>query len=69
MNQQLNLRELSNKEIIDLLWQAKGTPEAQPLYDELATRPQGETLSLDDPNWANKLSTILLGQSKPASNP
>jgi hypothetical protein len=28
--QQLNPSELSNQQIIDLLWQVKGTPEAQP---------------------------------------
>jgi hypothetical protein len=68
MNRQLNLSELSNKEIIDLLWQVKGTPEAQPLYDELANRPQGETLSLDDPSWAAKLSAMLLGHSQSVTN-
>jgi hypothetical protein len=28
--QQLNRSELSNQQIIDLLWPVKGTPEAQP---------------------------------------
>jgi hypothetical protein len=60
--QQLNLSELTNQQIVDLLWQVKGTPEAQPLYAELAKRPQGETLSLDDPDWQAKFSALLIGQ-------
>jgi hypothetical protein len=66
MNQQ-NLSELTNQQIIDLLWQVKGTPEAQPLYAELSNRPQGETLTLDDPDWQAKFSARLLGQT--VSNP
>jgi hypothetical protein len=66
--QQLNPSELSNQQIIDLLWQVKGTPEAQPLYDELATRPQGETLSLDDPNWEEKFSALLIGTPQSVKN-
>jgi hypothetical protein len=61
--QQLNLSELTNRQIVDLLWQVKGTSEAQPLYAELAVRPQGENLSLDAPDWQVKLSTLLMGQS------
>jgi hypothetical protein len=61
--QQLNLSELTNRQIVDLLWQVKGTSEAQPLYAELATRPQGESLSLDDPDWQARFSTLLMGQS------
>jgi hypothetical protein len=40
--QQLNVSELTNQQIIDLRWQSQGTTEAQPLYPELAARPQGE---------------------------
>jgi hypothetical protein len=61
--QRLNLSELTNRQIVDLLWQVKGTSEAKPLYSELAARPQGETLSLDDPDWQAKLSTLLIRQS------
>jgi hypothetical protein len=65
--QYLSLSELTNKQIIDLLWQVKGTPEAQPLYDELANRPQGETLSLENPEWEAKFSALLMGQSQTSS--
>jgi hypothetical protein len=61
--QQLNLSELTNRQIVDLLWQVKGTSEAQPLYAELAARPQGEPLSLDDPDWQAKFSMLLMEQS------
>jgi hypothetical protein len=61
--QQLNPSEMNNRQIVDLLWQVKGTSEAQPLYAELAARPQGENLSLDAPDWQAKLSTLLMGQS------
>jgi hypothetical protein len=60
--QQLNLSELSNQQIVEQLWQLKETSEAQPLYAELATRPQGETLSLDDPDWQTKFSALLMEQ-------
>jgi hypothetical protein len=61
--QQLNVSELTNQQIIDLRWQSQGTTEAQPLYPELAARPQGETLSLDDPDdWQVKFSALLMGQ-------
>lgn len=60
--QQLNVSELTNQQIIELLWQVKGTPEAQPLYAELAARPQEETLSLDEADWQVKFSALLMGQ-------
>jgi hypothetical protein len=62
MNQQ-NPSELTNQQIIALLWQVKGTPDALPLYAELATRPQAEPLTLDDPDWQAKFSARMLGHS------
>ncbi len=67
-HQQLNLSELSTQQIKDLLWQTKGTPAAQPLYQELATRPPSATFSLADPDWEEKFSENLaqiLNEAKP----
>lgn len=59
MSNQLNLSELSTQQIISLLWQLKGTPQAQPLYDELANRPPKERFSLNDPDWEAKFAESL----------
>lgn len=58
-HQQLNLSELSTQQIKDLLWQAKGTPAAQPLYQELATRSPRATFSVADPDWEEKFTESL----------
>lgn len=53
------ISELSTQEIKDLLWQVKGTPAAQPLYKELATRPPRATFSASDPDWEEKFLASL----------
>lgn len=58
-HQQVDLSKLSTQQIKDLLWQAKGTPAAQPLYQELATRHPSATFSLADPDWEEKFSESL----------
>jgi hypothetical protein len=53
------ISELSTQQLKDLLWQVKGTPAAQPLYRELASRPPRATFSPNDPNWEEKFSASL----------
>jgi hypothetical protein len=60
---QLNLSELSTKQITDLLWVLKGTPQAQYLYKELSSRNDNQPLvALDDPDWETKFNAILASQ-------
>jgi hypothetical protein len=53
------ISELSTQQLKDLLWQVKGTPTAQPLYRELASRPPRATFSPKDPSWEEKFSASL----------
>ncbi|HEY9828035.1 MAG TPA: hypothetical protein V6D19_21565 [Stenomitos sp.] len=59
MSNQSDLSKLTTRQIIDLLWEVKGTPQAQPLYAELASRPARMTLEPDDPEWETKMSEFL----------
>jgi hypothetical protein len=59
MSNQLNLSELSTKQIVSLLWELKGTPQAQPLYEELANRPAKASFNPDDPEWEKKFRHSL----------
>jgi hypothetical protein len=53
------LSNLGTRQLIELLWEVRGTPQAQPLYKELSSRPAKLTLNPDDPNWEEKMSEHL----------
>lgn len=59
MSEQIDLSKLTTKELSEMLWQTKGTPQAQPLYAELSRRPPQFTLKPDDPDWETKMSEHL----------
>lgn len=59
MRHPTELSNLGTKQLIELLWEVRGTPQAQPLYKELSSRPQQFTLNPDDPNWQAKMSEHL----------
>jgi hypothetical protein len=59
MGNPTELSNLSTQQLIDLLWEVRGTPQAQPLYAELNRRPPRFTLEPDDPNWEAKMSEYL----------
>jgi hypothetical protein len=59
MSNQLDLSQLTTHQLINLLWEVKGTPQAEPLYKELSGRPAQLTLEPDDPDWETKMSEHL----------
>ncbi|MGB8700433.1 MAG: hypothetical protein WCD18_13540 [Thermosynechococcaceae cyanobacterium] len=59
MSNQLDLSQFTTRQLINLLWEVKGTPQAQPLYQELSSRPPKFTLEPDDPDWEAKMSEHL----------
>jgi hypothetical protein len=59
MSNQLDLSQLTTRQLINLLWEVKGTPQAQSLYQELSSRPPKFTLESDDPDWEAKMSEHL----------
>jgi hypothetical protein len=59
MSNQLDLSQLTTRQLINLLWEVKGTPQAQPLYKELSSRPAQLTLEPDAPHWEAKMSEYL----------
>jgi hypothetical protein len=69
MSNQLDLSQLTTRQLINLLWEVKGTPQAQPLYQELSSRPPKFTLEPDDPNWERKMSEHLRSKlAQPSEN-
>jgi hypothetical protein len=59
MSNQLDLSQLTTQQLINLLWEMKGTTQAQPLYKELSSRPAQLTLEPDDPDWERKMAEHL----------
>lgn len=59
MTNQLDLSQLTAQQLINMLWEVKGTPQAQPLYKELSSRPPQLILNPDDPDWDIKMSEHL----------
>jgi hypothetical protein len=59
MGNPTELTNLSTRQLIELLWEVRRTPQAQPLYKELSSRPPKFTLNSDDPNWETKMSEHL----------
>lgn len=64
MTNHLDLSQFSEQQLIDLLWTLKGTPQVQPVYQELNRRPAKLTLKPNDPDWEAKLREHLLAQSE-----
>lgn len=59
MSNQLDLSQMTTHQLINQLWEVRGTPQAQPLYQELSSRPQNFSLESDDPDWEAKMSKHL----------
>ena len=69
MSNPTELSNLTTKQLIALLWEVKGTPQAQPLYAELSRRPPKFTLKPDDPDWEAKMSEHLRSKlAQPSGN-
>jgi hypothetical protein len=62
MTNQQDLSQLTTRQLIDLLWDIKGTPGAQAAYAELGRRPAKLTLKPDDPEWETKFTEHLLSK-------
>jgi len=62
MTNQLDLSQLTARQLVDLTWELRGTPQVQPVYRELSSRPPRLTLKPDDPDWEEKLRNSLLAQ-------
>lgn len=63
----LDLTSLTKQQLSALLWDLKGTPAVDPIYQELRTRPPEVTIKLSDPDWESKTDEALkqvLGLSK-----
>jgi hypothetical protein len=56
---QQDLSQLTKRQLADLAWQLRGTPEVQPVYQEISRRPAKSFLQLDDPDWEAKFSAIF----------
>ncbi len=56
---QLDLSTLTSKQLVNLLWELRGTPAAQPLYRELSSRPKKVSIAPDDPDWDAKMDQAL----------
>jgi hypothetical protein len=59
INSQQDLSQLTKRQLTDLAWQLKGTPEVQPIYQEISRRPAKAFLQPNDPNWEAKFGEIL----------
>ena len=66
MSNEINLSELTTKQLTNLLWALKGTPQAQAVYRELSHRPPQLTLKPHDPDWEAKFTIQLTRHLKSA---
>jgi hypothetical protein len=69
MTSEQDISQLTNKQLFDLMWELRGTPEVQPLYRELSQRPSSLSIQPDDPEWEAKFSAFLLGTPQPVTHP
>ncbi|MBW4553708.1 MAG: hypothetical protein KME35_21750 [Aphanocapsa sp. GSE-SYN-MK-11-07L] len=61
-----DLSQLTSRQLADLAWELKGTPEVQPIYWEISRRPTKSSIELDDPEWDAKITALILSkQSQP----
>jgi hypothetical protein len=68
MSNDQDLSQLTNRELFDLMWELRGTPEVQPLYRELSQRPADLSLKPDDPDREAKFAAFLQGHSSHSVN-
>lgn len=64
MTNQLDLSHLDKKQLKDLIWTLRGTPEVQAVYRELSSRPSRCSIKPDDPEWEAKTRAFLKGEQK-----
>jgi len=64
MTNQLDLSHLDKKQLKDLIWTLRGTPEVQAVYRELSSRPSQCRIKPDDPDWEAKTKAFLKGEQK-----
>ena len=55
----LELAHLNKQQLTALLWELKGTPAVQAVYQELRTRSPDVTVKISDPDWDNKTDEVL----------
>jgi C-terminal processing protease CtpA/Prc len=58
INSQQDLSQLTKHQLDQLAWQLKGTPEVQPVYQEITQRVKA-FVKPDDPEWEAKLEQML----------
>jgi hypothetical protein len=59
INSQQDLSQLTKRQLDHLAWQLKGTPEVQPIYQEMSRRPKQFSVKPDDPEWEAKFAEML----------
>jgi hypothetical protein len=64
MSNQLDLSQLSTKQLKDLIWELRGTPEVQPVYRELDRRPAKLTVKPDDPDFEQQTREFFMSQQR-----
>jgi hypothetical protein len=57
-NSQQDLSQLTKRQLDQLAWRLRGTPEVQPVYREVSRRAKG-LVKPDDPNWEAKFTEML----------
>ncbi|KAI9133823.1 hypothetical protein [Acaryochloris sp. CCMEE 5410] len=55
----LDLTSLDKQQLIALLWELKGTPAVDAVYQELRTRSPEITIKISDPDWENNTDKAL----------
>jgi uncharacterized protein with von Willebrand factor type A (vWA) domain len=58
INSQQDLSQLTKRQLDQLAWQLRGTPEVQPVYREVSRRIKG-FVKPDDPDWEAKFAEML----------
>jgi hypothetical protein len=59
INSQQDLSQLTKRQLDQLAWQLKGTPEVQPIYQEMSRCPKQFSVQPDDPDWEAKVTEML----------
>jgi hypothetical protein len=63
INSQQDLSQLTKRQLHQLAWQLKGTPEVQPVYREISKRVK-TFVKFDDPDWEAKVNQMLANAIK-----
>ncbi|ABW28271.1 hypothetical protein [Acaryochloris marina] len=67
----LDLTSLDKQQLTALLWELKGTPAVNAIYQELRSRSPEVTIKLSDPDWEDKTDEALkqaLGIAQPSGH-